>query len=82
MSKQTSNKLSPEVRSRAVRLVLDHELKHPLLVERTFAWISRNRRLRALRNERYCILPPRHDPHHAQATCCKCLTIETSRMGS
>jgi hypothetical protein len=25
MSKQTSNKFSPEVRSRAVRLVLDHE---------------------------------------------------------
>jgi transposase-like protein len=42
MSKQTSNKFSPEVRSRAVRLVLDHEHEHPLLVERTFAWISRN----------------------------------------
>ena len=25
MSKQTSNKFSPEVRSRAVRLVLDHD---------------------------------------------------------
>jgi transposase len=29
MSKQTSNKFSPEVRSRAVRLVLDHEPEHP-----------------------------------------------------
>jgi transposase InsO family protein len=29
MSKQTSNKFSPEVRSRAVRLVLDHEHEHP-----------------------------------------------------
>src|SRR5258705_13959728 len=29
MSKQTSNKFSPEVRSRAVRLVLDHEHGHP-----------------------------------------------------
>ena len=28
MSKQTSNKFSPEVRSRAVRLVLDHEHEH------------------------------------------------------
>ena len=28
MSKQTSNKFSPEVRSRAVRLVLDHEPEH------------------------------------------------------
>ena len=27
--KQTSNKFSPEVRSRAVRLVLDHEHEHP-----------------------------------------------------
>ena len=29
MSKQTSNKFSPEVRSRAVRLVLDQEDEHP-----------------------------------------------------
>ena len=29
MSKQTSNKFSPEVRCRAVRLVLDHEHDHP-----------------------------------------------------
>ena len=28
MSEQTSNKFSPEVRSRAVRLVLDHEDEH------------------------------------------------------
>ena len=28
MSKQTSNKFSPDVRSRAVRLVLDHEHEH------------------------------------------------------
>ena len=29
MSNQTSNKFSPEARSRAVRLVLDHEHEHP-----------------------------------------------------
>jgi transposase len=29
MSKQTSNKFLPEVLSRAVRLVLDHEHDHP-----------------------------------------------------
>jgi transposase-like protein len=29
MSRQTSNKFSPEVRFRAVRLVLDHEHEHP-----------------------------------------------------
>ena len=29
MSKQTRNKFSPEVRFRAVRLVLDHEHDHP-----------------------------------------------------
>ncbi|WP_145911955.1 IS3 family transposase [Blastochloris viridis] len=29
MSKQTSSKFSPEVRSRAVRMVLDHEREHP-----------------------------------------------------
>ena len=43
------------------------------IVERTFTWISRNRRL-ARNFERYattgCIHPPRHDPHHAQAICC------------
>jgi hypothetical protein len=32
MSKPTSNKFSPEVRSRAVRLVLDHEHEHPMPV--------------------------------------------------
>src|SRR5690349_13888560 len=32
-------------------------------------------RLRTLRNDRFCIHPPRHDPHHAQATCRKCLAI-------
>jgi transposase len=29
MSNRTSNKFSPEIRSRAVRLVLDHEHEHP-----------------------------------------------------
>ena len=29
MIKQTSNKFSPEVRTRAVRLVLDHDHEHP-----------------------------------------------------
>jgi transposase len=29
MSNQTSNKFSPEIRSRDVRLVLDHEHEHP-----------------------------------------------------
>ena len=35
------------------------------IVERTFAWISRNRRLARdfeLRNDGCCIHPPRHDP--------------------
>jgi transposase len=49
------------------------------IVERTFAWISRNRRLardfERYANDRCCIHPPRHDPDHAQATCCKCLAI-------
>ena len=44
------------------------------IVERTFAWISRNRRL-ARDFERYattcCLRPSRHDPHYAQAPCCK-----------
>ena len=26
-------------------------------------------------NDRCCIHPPRHDPPHAQATCCKCLAM-------
>ena len=29
MTKQTSNKFSPEVRGRAVRMVLDHETEYP-----------------------------------------------------
>jgi transposase len=29
MTKQTTNKFSPEVRARAVRMVLDHEHEHP-----------------------------------------------------
>jgi transposase len=29
MTKPISNKFSPEVRSRAVRMVLDHEVEHP-----------------------------------------------------
>ena len=29
MTKQTSNKFSPEIRARAVRMVLDHEGEHP-----------------------------------------------------
>jgi transposase len=29
MTSKTTNKFSPEVRSRAVRLVLDHEVEHP-----------------------------------------------------
>jgi len=29
MTSKTSNKFSPEVRARAVRLVLDHEKDHP-----------------------------------------------------
>ncbi len=29
MTSKTKNKLSPEVRARAVRMVLDHEAKHP-----------------------------------------------------
>jgi transposase len=32
---------------------------------------SAGSRLRALRNNRCCVRPPRHDPHHAQATCRK-----------
>ena len=49
------------------------------IVERTFAWISRNRRL-ARDFERYAttvaaFVSPRHDPHHAQATCCKRLVM-------
>jgi transposase len=29
MMKQTSSKFSPEIRARAVRMVLDHEVEHP-----------------------------------------------------
>jgi len=46
------------------------------IVERTFAWISRNRRL-ARDFERYthrrCVHVPRHNPHRAQATYSKSL---------
>src|SRR5262245_35547653 len=28
-------------------------------------------RLRTLCHDRHCLHPPRHDPHHAKATCCK-----------
>ena len=41
------------------------------IVERTFAWISRNRRLarfRTLRHHRRCVCSSRHDPHHAPTT--------------
>ncbi len=42
------------------------------IVERTFAWISRNR---ALRYDRRRLRPPGHDPHHAQAACRKRLVL-------
>ena len=32
-------------------------------------------RLRMLCHHRCCIHPPRHDPHHAQAACCKPLVM-------
>ena len=32
-------------------------------------------RLRTLCHDRRCLHPPRHDPHHAKATCCKCLVM-------
>ena len=32
-------------------------------------------RLRALRYDRRRLRPPRHDPHHAQAACCKRLVM-------
>ena len=49
------------------------------IVERTFAWLSRvpppSTRLRALRQNRCRVHPPRHDPHHAEATRCKLLVM-------
>ena len=50
------------------------------IVERTFAWISRNRRL-AREFERYTttvVAFVRHDPHHAQATCYKPLVMNSN----
>ena len=32
-------------------------------------------RLRTLCHDRHCLHPPRHDPHHAKATCCKRLVM-------
>jgi transposase len=49
------------------------------IVERTFGWMSPNRRL-ARDFERYAttvaaFIRLRHDPHHAEATCCKRLVM-------
>ena len=45
------------------------------IVERTFAWISRNRRFsprfRTLRHNSCRVRPLGHDPHHAKAACCR-----------
>jgi len=32
-------------------------------------------RTRTLCHDRHCLHPPRHDPHHAKATCCKRLVM-------
>ncbi len=49
------------------------------IVERTLAWDqpqpTPGARLRALRHNRRGLHPPRHDPHHAQATCRKSLKM-------
>jgi transposase len=49
------------------------------IVERTFAWLSRFRRLardfEPLRQNRRRLHPPRHDPHHAEAPRCKILVM-------
>ena len=48
------------------------------IVERTFAWISGNRRQAREdfeRHNRCCIRSARNDPHHAQATCCNPLLM-------
>src|SRR4051812_38121523 len=38
----------------------------------TVVWLAT---LNATQRDRCCIHPPRHDPHHAQATCRKCLAM-------
>jgi hypothetical protein len=76
MSKQTSSKLAPEVRSRAVRLVLDHEQEHLLLVGKNVR-IDHRRRTRNF--ERYAKTVAAFFRlamnHHGQATSCKYLTM-------